>query len=277
MTGEANILMVGLSDSGKTTFLAALYELVRAEITPDDALRLVEEPEERAYFHEIAQTWLRLERLTHTTTDEPRHAALSLKTQSDERFELKIPDISGEHFNHSWEGDPLPDDVKAIAAGANGVLIFARRDQINEPLLLPPDGTAPDEGKTDVDWSAEDSPTQTKLADLLETLDSLVPGPLPIAVIAYAWDATTEEDAIRPDQWLRLRLPLLWQMLESRKEERPYSVFGVSAQGGDVLDPAEKQRLAELDPPWRRIQVQHEKGHTNDISAPISWLFEHVK
>lgn len=271
------ILMVGLSDSGKTTFLAALYELVRAEPPVEGALHQYKEPAERDYFHEIAQTWLKLKRLGHSNADEPRHGALHLEAPGGKRFDLEIPDISGEDFNHAWEGDPWPGPVVEIAARANAVLIFVRRDEIEPPLLLPSeDAPVPDE-KAGSEWSAKAAPTQTKLADLLESLDALVPLPLPIALIASAWDAAEEEAEIRPDQWLKLRLPLLWQMLESRRETRPFFVFGVSAQGGDVEDPNELERLAKITPPHDRVIVAHGEDISADISAPISWLLTQVQ
>jgi hypothetical protein len=264
-----NILMVGLSNSGKTTFLAALYELVRSDPPLPGALRQEREPDEREYFHEIGQMWLRLERLTHTNTDRPRHAELHLQTEAGEQFELTSPDISGEDFNHAWEGDPWPEEVVEIAAAADGILIFVRRDDLVRPLLLPAADAKVEEAK---EWSAASAPTQTKLADLLESLDSLAPRRPPLALVVSAWDARREEAEVRPDQWLKLRLPLLWQMLESGREERPYSAFGVSAQGGDVTDQSERERLAKIEPPSRRSFVVAGDVKSADISAPISWL-----
>ncbi|HVC07993.1 MAG TPA: hypothetical protein VND98_10470 [Solirubrobacterales bacterium] len=276
MSEDMRILMVGLSGSGKTTYLAALYELVRAEPPLPGALRLVEEPAQRDYFHRIAQNWLKLERMLHTQPGDPRTASLQLMTADQRSFQLDIPDISGEDFNHAWEGDPWPDAVKEVAADADAVLIFARRDEVKRPLFLPPDDAEPPpEGKEK--WSAEDAPTQTKLADLLESLDAMVTGALPMALIASAWDMGGDEEEIRPDQWLKLRLPLLWQMLESRKEARPYRVYGVSAQGGDVENEKERARLAEIEPAYLRVDVRSGEESSSDISAPISWLFEQLQ
>jgi hypothetical protein len=276
MAEDLRILMVGLAGSGKTTYLAALYELARAQPPLPGALRLVREPSERDYFHRIAQNWLKLERMLHTQPGDPREAAMELVTPEGHSFQLEIPDISGEDFNHAWEGDPWPGPVKDVAARADAVLIFARRDHVVKPLLLPADNAEPPtENKKE--WSPEEAPTQSKLADLLETLDSLVSYPLPMALIASAWDMTDREEALRPDQWLKLRLPLLWQMLESRKETRPYRVYGVSAQGGDVANPEVRARLAEVEPAYERVDVRSGEDASSDISAPISWLFEQIR
>lgn len=276
MPEDLRILMVGLSGSGKTTFLAALYELTRAQPPLSGALRLVREPAERDYFHRIAQNWLKLERMLHTQSGDPRDASMQLATPEGQSFELEIPDISGEDFNHAWEGDPWPGPVKEVAANADAVLIFARRDHLIKPLALPADDAEPP-AETKDEWAAEEAPTQTKLADLLETLDTLVDRQLPMALIASAWDMRGDEEELTPDQWLKLRLPLLWQMLESRKETRPYRIYGVSAQGGDVEDPEVRARLAEIEPAYERVEVQSTEGASSDISAPISWLFEQLR
>ncbi len=276
MAEDLRILMVGLSGSGKTTYLAALYELTRAETPLPGALRLVQEPAERDYFHRIAQNWLKLERMLHTQSGDPRDAAMELITPEGESFLLEIPDISGEDFNHAWEGEPWPGPVEAVAARADAVLIFVRRDHVIRPLSLPPDDAEPP-AEMKEKWAPEDAPTQSKLADLLETLDSLVSHPLPIALIASAWDMRDGEEELRPDQWLKLRLPLLWQMLESRSETRPYRVYGVSAQGGDVENPQIQTRLAKIEPAYKRVDVRCGENASSDISAPISWLFEQIR
>lgn len=276
MGEDLRILMVGLSGSGKTTYLAALYELTRATPPLSGALRLAQEPAEREYFHRIAQNWLKLERMLHTQPGDPRDATLDLITPEGQSLQLEIPDISGEDFNHAWEGDPWPGPVEDVAAKADAVLIFARRDHVIKPLILPADDAEPPAEHKD-EWLPAEAPTQSKLADLLETLDSLVSRPLPMVLIASAWDMGSGEEEMRPDQWLKLRLPLLWQMLESRKETRPYRVYGVSAQGGDVEDPEVRARLAEIEPAYERMYVQSGEDTSTDISAPISWLFEQIQ
>jgi hypothetical protein len=77
-----------------------------------------------------------------------------------------------------------------------------------------------------------------------------------------------------PSEWLKLRLPLLSQYLESHQLAYPFRVFGISAQGGDWSDPKEKLRLGRLSPE-KRISIAGVKvgeAETNDISYPIRWL-----
>jgi hypothetical protein len=67
-------------------------------------------------------------------------------------------------------------------------------------------------------------------------------------------------------------LPLLQQFLEANDDLFECSVFGVSAQGGDITVAAEKQTLLELDDALKRIKVRQEQQTGQDITKPIAWL-----
>jgi hypothetical protein len=273
---SSRLLMVGLPETGKTTFLAALYELVSDENPPEGALRLAERPTERDYFFEISQAWLKAQEVGHSNVNAPKHTQLPL-TGVQGRFELRIPDVVGESFMAAWEGKAWPVEVQQLAAEADGVLLFVHATNVKPPVKLTP-ALAPDE-RPDNDhvsdqgepkWEAEGAPTQTILADLLEAINELSSRPLPTVVVVSAWDAV--QDGLDPQSWLQLNLPLLWQMLEGRAGSPPYTTFGVSAQGGDVTDPVERERLVRILPPRERIRIQHGEQHLDDISAPVRWL-----
>ena len=275
---NSRLLMVGLPEAGKTTFLAALYELVSDEHPPEGALRLAERPTERDYFFEIGQAWLKAQEVGHSNVNAPKHTQLPL-IGAHGRFELRIPDVVGENFMTAWEGKAWPVEVQQIAADADGVLLFAHGTNVRPPVKLTPALRAPahptgDHGNDQHEpkWKAEHAPTQTILADLLEAIGELSARALPTAVVVSAWDAV--DGGLDPQSWLQLNLPLLWQMLEGRAGSPPYTVFGVSAQGGDVKDPVERKRLAFIQPPRERIRVQHGEHDGKDISAPIRWLLE---
>src|SRR3954469_4790819 len=127
-----NLLMAGVSSSGKTTFLAALYELVRAEVP--GALRLQKEPEDREYFFEISQSWLRFEELGHSNIGAPRNTNMPLVAPDGVEFELRIPDIAGESFGGAWEGKEWPTDVVKLAQESDGLLLFAHGGHLEPPI-----------------------------------------------------------------------------------------------------------------------------------------------
>lgn len=274
-----SLLMTGLSSTGKTTFLAALWELLNSPASPPGAIRLAREPEDRRYFFEIGRTWLQFEELGHSNVEGPRHTEMPLLTPSGAEVSLRIPDIVGESFASAWEGREWPSDVAEIARASNGLLIFVHGGRLKPPVLLPPgepssgaEGSRSDQQPAE--WVARNAPTQTQLADLLEGVSEIC-RPLPTAIIVSAWDEVIAEAVATPQSWLQVNLPLLWQMLEGRSDsEPPYAVFGISAQGGDVTDPEVRARLAKMEPSYKRIIVQHGEHVDSDITAPIRWLLE---
>jgi hypothetical protein len=277
---ETRLVMIGLPESGKTTFLAALFHLVRVDNGIETSLVLAEMPGERAYFLDIERTWLQLDSMEHSVHPDPTDTRLKLRNRAGRLFEVHIPDVSGEVFDRLWEQGVWHDKVQRLTQDAFGVLIFVRADDVRRPDVLEvlkgeeavdlsvadaEAASAADDG-----WRPEDVPTQTKLADLVEQVER-VAGPIPIAIVVSAWDVA-ERSGETPEQWLRLQLPLLWQMLESAKDVRQFRIFGVSAQGGDVREPAVKEELAARTPPATRILVRDGVATSSDLTAPLTWL-----
>lgn len=287
MPESLKLLMLGLSESGKTTFLAALYELVNRENAIEGSLIEREQLADREYFFEIRRRWLAFEPLLHSQRSTDEVTVLALETADGAHLDLEVPDIAGESFDYAWAGEEWPDSVAEHAMSADGILVFVRADSMREPTELPPgDGLQEvqvdplDRGDVgghqeihDEDWAPEDSPTQTKLADLLEAIEDSRHQLVPTAVIISAWDTLPDAPNENPRQWLEYEAPLLWQMLEGRDGERPFEIFGVSAQGGDISDDDVVAELAKRKPEIERVMVkQGEDAPHHDISAPIRWL-----
>jgi hypothetical protein len=273
---ELRVLMAGLPDSGKTTYLAALYHLLRTHGDVPLALSLREEPSAYDYFREIERTWLDLERMERSRHSEPRDAQLQLR-DGDVDVDVRIPDVSGESFNEMWEQGQWADSVQALTHEATGLLLFVRCDAVVSPDLIEvldqeeEDHAVADTPPTlaDQEWRIEEAPTQTKLADLVETVRG-VNSTAPVAVAVAAWDVLSGT-TMTPMQWFKNTLPLLWQTLESSADTSAFEVFGVSAQGGDVTDPASRDSLAAMVPPFRRILVAGQ-AQPHDLTVPLAWL-----
>lgn len=273
-----SIVVVGLPESGKTTYLAALYETVRARDAATPELKLRQEPVEREYLFEISQTWLRLEQATHSNVSGPQDVLLPLVAFDGVSLDLRVPDVAGEQFNAVWEGESLPEAIEGIGDGGDGILLFVSARDVVAPRLLPPGGAVGSgAGGSAPAWPPAEAPTQTKIADLIEILEStaMLDRPLaakrPIAVIVSAWDTVEPGLKLTPKKWLKFKLPLVWQVLQAGEPERAFEVFGVSAQGGDYADPDAKTRLSETSPEFRAsIQVGDAVSH--DLSKPVAWL-----
>jgi hypothetical protein len=132
-----------------------------------------------------------------------------------------------------------------------------------------------------VPYNPAQAPTAAILVDLLQAFRSLKERATPslVALVVSAWD-TVQATAVglkapAPEEWVAERLPLLAQFLAVNTQAFSSRVYGVSAQGGDVRDPAEVARLLEFLDPERRIVVVGPDSAPavgpHDLSAPVRW------
>lgn len=103
-------------------------------------------------------------------------------------------------------------------------------------------------------------------------------GPRRLVVMLSAWDKASGEGK-KPAQFVEEKLPLLNQYLHENSDMWDFSIYGVSAQGGDydksdavALSSAEAKALREVDKPSERIQLVREDESSHDLTEPIKWL-----
>jgi len=279
-----NIVVLGLPGSGKTTFLAALWHLLTSSevSTKLNLVRL--KADQSAHLNEIAALWRKAKVQERTLHAGDRTVTMSLRASAGPEFQLSFPDLAGESFQQMWEGRECSPEV-AASLRSSGVLLFIHADKIKPPGWIINDiedaeamGLIVEPGKP-IPWSARLAPTQVKLVDLLQSLQSatLDAGPRRVAIVLSAWDKTAR-DGRQPDDYLAAHLPLLQQYLKHGLDKAwNVNVFGVSAQGG-VYDEQDKpakdeaQRIREMDVPSKRISVVSADGQSHDLTDPLQWL-----
>jgi hypothetical protein len=299
------VVMIGLPESGKTTFLAALWGAIGEPADGDGTeLRLRELPQARQYLNAVYTTWLRCEPLTRTwlNTKVP-DVVLDLESADLAGLRLAVPDVPGEGFDRIWEEREWPARLTDLVQKADALLLFVRGDKvvfahpldaserddddppqteaIERPATTAPQpgpSTAPAPPGTDAParakarpWDPKLSPTQVKLVQLVQEIAERSATRLPMVVVVSAWDVTVE-DGLTPAEWLAINLPLLEQFLTANAERFPYSVIGLSGQGGDIAVPEEAERLRAITPPSQRIMVDDGDVRDRDITRPLRWL-----
>ena len=279
-----DIVVLGLPGSGKTTFLAALWHLLTANEV-ETRLKLVTlKAGESTHLNEIASLW-RKARVQERTLHAGDHTVtMSLCSTLTPEFQLSFPDLAGESFQQMWEARECSPEI-AESLRSNGVLLFIHADKIKAPGWIVDDAEAaeaaglPVEPGDPVAWNARLAPTQVKLVDLLQSLETppLNVGPRRIAIVLSAWDKAVGA-GMTPDEYLTAHLPLLRQYItHGLSETWVVKLFGVSAQGG-VYDEAGKaaqeaaQRIREMDVPSERISVVSTEGRSHDLTEPLQWL-----
>ncbi|RJR40217.1 MAG: hypothetical protein C4576_20175 [Desulfobacteraceae bacterium] len=276
---QNDILLCGLPESGKTTFLAALwYLLSQREMPTTLALRAL--PHQREYLNDISRKWSRFIPITRTPGEEVHEISLQLQVH-DAVIDLHVPDMSGETWEGLWATRGCEGHVVEWIQRASGIMLFLHSDKVRPPLdimthnaMIEAVGGTPESGNS-IEWSPKKTPTQVILVDVLQAL-SLSPfgkeGRL-LAVVVSAWDKA-EDTGMTPDHFLKVHLPLLHQFIKCSGCFSEIKVFGVSAQGGDLRSESDSERLKAQDVPSERIRVVEENVTTHDLTVPIHWLMK---
>jgi hypothetical protein len=288
---EIAITVAGLPQSGKSTFLAALWHLVTTQeistLLRLDSLR----DGDAAHLNAISDRWREARKQDRTPQAPNRLVSMKLRDDASNTYQITFPDISGEIFSGMWERRECDPEVSNILTESNGVLLFIHADTIQAPhwivdvAALSKKLGIPISPGQEVPWQPKLSPTQVQQVDLLQLLRL---SPLDIrarrlAIMLSAWDKV-EAEGLDPITFLATRLPLLSQYLTQGADDWDWRVYGVSAQGGEyapepdsdeTLNSDQKEEvnnLRRLELPSERIRVVNAGGESHDLTEPIAWL-----
>jgi Double-GTPase 1 len=286
------ILIAGYPEEGKSTYLAAFWHSVANRPGSSIAIDLLHGNQE--YLQGIERLWMDCKPVGRTTQVDASNVfpggseSVKLKC-GDEKFELIIPDVSGETYNHLWERREIPGQLAESMRTCNGVLLFVNPLKLKEGTRIADEayvaGDAPlsedlgsssdaeDESPTSGDlqtWSPKKAPSQPKLVEILQTIAHLrrTSSRFRVAIVVSAWDSVNVRITF-PSEWIAKRTPLLNQYLKSNASIFEVEIFGVSAQGGSYK--GNIQELLSKDNPWERISVVGSGGCDKDICRPMLW------
>jgi hypothetical protein len=284
---RSNILFVGLSATGKTTYLALLYRAIVAEKA--GTLRLGDYEDDREYVNEIAEALASCTVADRTVGDQQGKLALSLTT-GDKNVYLTVPDTSGESWEHTLSDRGWTKEVDGRVADAVGFILFVHSGHIDtQPTiaemhagmaaLVGDDGNASfadlshTAGTQRMGGAGEDvgrtRATQVSIVDLLQLLSSRHSLPIRVSLIVSAWDLVPEGET--PEGWVSENLPLVQQFIETNTGWLELKTWGVSAQGGDFAIPERRQQLLPQDAVDRSL-TRASDGQDCAIEDPVAWV-----
>lgn len=284
---ERSVVIIGLPESGKTTFLAALWHLITDQYV-ETVLRFhTLRSGEVSHLNQIAARWRDAKVQDRTGISGNRLVSMNLKDAADNPIRVTFPDVPGEAYRRMWEERDCETEIAEILK-SGGVLLFIHADTIRPPkwvvdeVALSKAVGLPIPDDQNVPWHPRLAPTQVQVADLLQLLRStaLDVGPRRLAIMLSAWDKAAGE-GLSPQAYLEAKLPLLAQYLRRGADGWTFRIYGLSAQGGDY-DPVEPdaarkpeaEALRNLDRPSTRIQLVGGPQETHDLTEPLAWLME---
>lgn len=277
--------IIGLPNSGKTTFLAALWHILDAgEISTD--LNLETLSEDNTYLNAIVKAWRNYSRMPRTSAETESTVKLRLCSQSDSRrITLNFSDLDGESFNSQLiDRESRPEYIQAYES-KGGILLFLNADRAQDgmsildlkPILNP---EKDENNKQELhEWRPDNVPEQVRLTELLQFLQRppFVRRLRRLVVVISAWDVISSPQPT-PRDWLSREFPFLFQYLSANPHSFEFRVFGVSAQGGQIPgsedNPEAKEQRLKLvkSVVSHRIQCVESDDMNHDLTVPIEWL-----
>jgi len=285
---EQSVVIIGLPESGKTTYLAALWHVVTARDVPTKLGFGNLLAGTAKHLNEIAVRWCNAQKQERTLMLGSRVVSMNLKDSNDSLIKVTFPDVPGEEYRRMWEDrDASPDVIAIMRAG--GVLLFVNADEIHGPNWIADEnamyakwGAPPVVPGEPVPWHARAAPTQVQLVDILQLLRSppIDIGPRKLAIMLSVWDKVSGEGRT-PAVFLAEKMPLLDQYLRHNADGWTHVTYGISAQGGDYddVDPEkektpEAEALRHYDKASTRVDVVMGDVHSHDLTEPLAWLME---
>jgi hypothetical protein len=284
---ERAVVIIGLPESGKTTFLAALWHVATARDIPTKLQLSKLIAGEATHLHAISARWRDATCQDRTAVGGMKIVSMSLIDHGGREVEVTFPDVPGEEYRRMWEERDCGEEIAKIMRTGE-VMLFIHADTIMAPRWIAGEaatnaaaGLTPDANKIE-SWEPALAPTQVQLVDLLQQLREppLDVGPRRLALMLSAWDLAAGE-RLDPDAYLAQKMPFLYQYLRRNLDKWAWRIFGISAQGGeyDPVDPhADRSRdateLRKRDSASTRVDVVSGDEHSHDLTAPLYWLME---
>ena len=108
---EKKCFIAGLPKAGKTTYIAALWDIIQRR-QGDFDLQFTTNPENATYLNEIWEYWVKMENIERSKTPAPDDIKINVSRKTDGlEMELSIPDFMGEQFQKIIDRT-LPENIK---------------------------------------------------------------------------------------------------------------------------------------------------------------------
>lgn len=272
---DYQLLIVGLPEAGKTSFIHALDDLLQSPQSPD-ALRSYGLAPDRTYLERDKEKFRGGKKIVHThrSLEGPPPELWFEDPKTARKGRLFLPDLRGEIFQDQWTDRRWAESYRDDLNKVRGILLFIRADTSasNQELLGAMVNMRKDPGKP-LPWEPRKASPQVQLADVLQFIDTRgnISRPMKLAVMVSAWDTVDKPNNMQPKDpvsFVTREWPLLDQYLRANSATYLSKVYGVSALGGTEGELKELSRL----PPQKRARIVDGAVSGNDLTRPLRWM-----
>lgn len=258
--------IVGLPESGKTTFLGALtYTVINS--MPGTSIFEMYKVEDIAYLSGLSNTWSKCEKMDRTNIGQYESCTLFLKDAEENKIELKLPDQSGEEFKNVIQHRTMSEVMYNDIFECDNIFLFINPNVISKDVMINEiEPKFREEVQEKAAFQEKNIHEQVQYVMLLQDINSVRKKITKLKVIISAWDIYKNTC---PKELLKEKLPLVWQYLVSNNEKFDCEFWGISAQGGDLTISEVKERLLDYENAIERIIVVDENNEWNshDLTA----------
>ena len=275
MSERPRIALLGMPRTGKSTYLGALWALVQSHLEP--SVSEVSFSGDRAYVQALAEQVTRAEEVPRTAIDADDQLAVALRFDPGATADLVIPDTSGESLRLLFEERVWYPRLRNTCEEATAILLFLHPERVRVPQPLAVLSAAVGEGHEEEAprarvpfYAREHASTAAELIEVFENVADACRSrwPMRLAVVVSAWDTVDDVSAPTPYTWMETRLPGLLSTIESNPQIAELGVFGVSAQGGPLVDREELLAQGEV---CDRAFALDADGEQVSLAEPVRW------
>lgn len=230
---EIKILIAGLPNAGKTTYIAALNGAIQQE--GDFCLSYVDRSSELQYVNRITRQWLAGKIVDHSTDDEPKFINWPLRKRNGDVITITIPDMKGEIYQDIINND-FNEGLVEYCKGVSGIFLFI--NGIVKPVLkehirsiISNDAKSDTQNRQadaeDVSLTLDKINPVVKVLLVLKYLRNLI-GDVRLALAVSSWDEI-ESTHHSIDEYMKSECSALYNYVKYHFSD--YKFYGVSAQG----------------------------------------------
>ena len=274
-------IILGYPNSGKTTFLAALWHILDSGTATSLVLEKI--TGDVHYLNEIKATWLRCQQAPRTLMASEEMVEIMVRnTETQEIVSLRLPDFSGETFQKMISDRECEEGFADNFDDAIGLIFFVNADRPNDMMSVLDHSFQDDEedqsgivlnSRAVEEFDLRKVPEQTRIIEILQILQTapFCPKLRRLVIAVSAWDVVVG-DRVTPQEWVEREMPMLGQYLANNTRCYEVKICGISAQGGEFSGVTRDHLL--LQTPSERVVCVWDGKKGSDVTRPLTWLSE---